>query len=168
MGAAPFTMQERVRWGDCDPMGIIRYDAYTRFFELGEAEMFRSCGIGYSSFAERFGITLPRRVMHLEYPSPPRLDDLLDLDVYISEVGGRSMRLNLDAYSDEGALRMEGYLVLVCVHDGPDRGDAIRTKPWPQDFLTAIAPVRVTVEAARAWRAERTTKRTTLSAAVRT
>lgn len=155
MHAAPFTIQERVRWGDCDPMGIIRYDAYARFFELGEAEMFRSCGIGSRAFAERFGITLPRRVMHLEYPSPPVLDDLLDLDVYISEVGSRSMRLNLDAYSDAGVLRMEGYLVLVCVHDGPDRGDAIRTKPWPPPFLEAIAPVRVTLDDARATRAGR-------------
>lgn len=153
MSAAPFIIHERVRWGDCDPMGIIRYDAYTRFFELGEAEMFRSCGIGYRTFAERFGITLPRRIMHLEYPSPPRLDELLELAVYISEVGGRSMRLNVDAYGDAGALRMEGYLVLVCVHDGPDRGDAIRTRPWPADFLAALAPVRLTVAEARRIRA---------------
>jgi acyl-CoA thioester hydrolase len=93
MSAAPFVIHERVRWSDCDPMGIIRYDAYTRFFELGESEMFRACGIGYRTFAVRFGITLPRRVMHLEYPSPPRLDELLELAVYISEVRGRSLRL---------------------------------------------------------------------------
>ncbi len=154
MPRTPFMMQERVRWGDCDPMGIIRYDAYTRFFELGESEMFRSLGIGYATFAERFGITLPRRVMHMEYPSPPRLDELLDLAVYISEVGGSSLRLNLDAYGEGGALRMEGYLVLVCVHDGPDRGDAIRVKRWPPAFLEAIAPYRLSVDEARAARLE--------------
>ena len=100
MPRTPFVIRERVRWGDCDPMGIIRYDAYMRFFELGESEMFRSLGISYASFAERFGITLPRRVMHLEYPSPPRLDELLELHVYVSEVGGSSLRLNFDAYGD--------------------------------------------------------------------
>lgn len=154
MPRTPFTMQERVRWGDCDPMGIIRYDAYTRFFELGESEMFRSLGIGYATFAERFGITLPRRVMHMEYPSPPRLDELLDLAVYISDVGGSSLRLNLDAYGEGGALRMEGYLVLVSVHDGPDRGDAIRVKRWPPAFLDALAPYRLSVDEARAARLE--------------
>lgn len=154
MRRAPFIIHERVRWGDCDPMGIIRYDAYTRFFELGESEMFRSLGIGYAAFAERFGITLPRRVMHLEFPSPPRLDELLELHVYVSEVGGSSLRLNVDAYGDGGALRMEGFLVLVCVHDGPERGDAIRVKRWPAAFLEALAPVRFRVDEARATRLE--------------
>lgn len=154
MSAAPFAIQERVRWSDCDPMGIIRYDAYTRFFELGESEMFRACGINYRTFAEQFGITLPRRVMHLEYPSPPRLDELLELAVYVSEVRGRSLRLNVDAYGDEGRLRMEGYLILVCVYDGPDRGDSIRTMPWPVDFVAALEPVRLSVDAARLARQE--------------
>lgn len=149
---APFVIHERVRWGDCDPMGIIRYDAYTRFFELGEGEMFRACGIGYREFARDYGITLPRRVMHMEYPSPPRLDELLEVVVYISEVRGRSLRLNVDAYGDGGRLRMEGYLVLVCVYDGPDRGEAIRTMPWPPAFLAALEPVRLSVEQARAAR----------------
>lgn len=154
MRKAPFIIHERVRWGDCDPMGIIRYDAYTRFFELGESEMFRSLGIGYASFADRFGITLPRRVMHLEYPSPPRLDDRLELVVYISEVGGSSLRLNFDAFGEGGAMRMEGFLVLVCVHDGPDRGDAIRVTRWPPAFLEAIEPYRLGVGEARAARLE--------------
>lgn len=150
--AVPFRVRERVRWSDCDPMGIIRYDAYTRFMELGETEMFRALGIGYREFAPRFGITLPRRVMHLEYPSPPRLDEELEVDVYISEVGETSLHLNFDAYGDGGTLRMAGFLVLVCVADGPDRGDAIRRIAWPAAFLAAIAPCRFTVQAARAAR----------------
>lgn len=153
MPRQPFIVRERVRWSDCDPMGIIRFDAYTRFMELGEAEMFRSVGIGYREFASRFGITLPRRVMHLEYPSPPRLDELLEVAVYVSEVGETSLRMNFDAYGDGGLLRMAGYLVLVCVFDGPDRGDAIRRMAWPPAFLEALEPYRLTVDEARAARA---------------
>lgn len=152
MSPAPFVIRERVRWSDCDPMGIIRFDAYTRFMEIGEGELFRSVGIGYREFANHFGISLPRRVMHLEYPSPPRLDELLEVAVYISEVGETSLRLNFDAYGDGGALRMAGYLVLVCVHDGPDRGDAIRRIAWPGAFIEALAPYRLTVDEARAAR----------------
>jgi acyl-CoA thioester hydrolase len=152
MSAAPFVIREYVRWGDCDPMGIIRYDAYTRFFELGESEMFRSLGISYASFADRFGITLPRRVMHLEYPSPPTLDEQLELAVYISEVGDSSLRLNFDAYGNGGQLRMAGYLVLVCVYDGPDRGTTIRKLSWPAPFLSLLSPYRLTVDEARATR----------------
>jgi len=152
MPGAPFIIHERVRWSDCDPMGIIRFDAYTRFMELGEGELFRALGIGYREFVQRFGITLPRRVMHLEYPSPPRLDELLEVAVYVSEVGETSLRLNFDAYGDGGALRMAGYLVLVCVYDGPDRGDAIRRMPWPGAFIEVLAPHRLTVDEARSAR----------------
>lgn len=155
MATLPFSVRERVRWSDCDPMGIIRFDAYTRFMELGEGELFRSAGISYREFAEKFGITLPRRVMHLEYPSPPRLDELLEVVIYVSEVGETSMRLNFDVYGDAGLLRMEGYLVLVCVYDGPDRGDAIRRIPWPPPFLDALASHRFSVHAARAARDSR-------------
>ena len=154
MPNAPFTIHERVRWSDCDPMGIIRFDAYTRFFELGEWEMFRSIGVGLSSFGGRFGISLPRRVMHMEYPSPPRLDELLELAVYVSDVGTTSLRINFDAYGDGGLLRMEGYLVLVCVYDGADRGDTIRALPLPEAFVSALAPFRLSIAEARASRAE--------------
>ena len=151
MSAAPFVIRERVRWRDCDPMGIIRYDAYTRFFELGEEEMLRALGIDHVALADRFGLTLPRRVMHLEYPSAPRLDELLALHVYVGEVGVTSLHLHVDAYGAGGALRMAGHLVLICAYDGPDRGTALRKQPWPPAFLAALAPHRLTVDEARAF-----------------
>ena len=157
MSKAPFLIRERVRWGDCDPMGIIRYSAYARFFELGEAEMFRSVGVGYGSFASRFGITLPRRVMHMDYLSPPLLDDLLDIEVYISQVGTTSLTLNFDVYSEQGVLRMAGFLVVVCAADGPDgRGHGeILKMSLPPAFIALLAPYRMSVDAARHERAQR-------------
>jgi len=133
-------------------MGIIRYDAYARFMELGESEMFRSLGIGYHDFGARYGISLPRRAQHLEFPSPPRLDELLEVVVYISEVGTTSLVLNFDVYGERGAQRMHGYLVLVCVTDGPERGDAVVKQPWPTAFIETLAPVRMAVAEARARR----------------
>ena len=157
MSHSPGLIRERVRWGDCDPMGIIRYNAYARFFELGEAEMFRSVGVGYGSFASRFGITLPRRVMHMDYLSPPLLDDLLDVEVYISQVGTTSLTLNFDVYSEQGVLRMAGFLVVVCAADGPDgRGHGeILKMSLPPAFIALLEPYRLSVDAARHERAQR-------------
>ena len=157
MSNSPFLIRERVRWGDCDPMGIIRYDAYARFFELGETEMFRSVGVGYGSFASRFGITLPRRVMHMDYLSPSLLDDLLDVEVYFSQVGTTSLTLNFDVYSEQGVLRMAGFLVVVCAADGPDgRGHGeILKMSLPPAFIALLEPYRLTVDAARHERAQR-------------
>ena len=151
MTPRPFVVRERVRWSDCDPMGIIRYDAYTRFFELGESEMFHAVGVGYHDLGRRFGISLPRRVMHMEYPSPPALDEVLEVEVYVSGVGSSSLTLRFDAYGDGGVLRMAGHLVLVCVEDDPARTDkrTIRKTPLPAAFVTLLAPHRLSVEEAR-------------------
>jgi acyl-CoA thioester hydrolase len=133
-----------VRWGDVDYAGIIRYDAYTRFMELAESELFRALGISYREFGRRFDFSIPRRAMHLDFESPPTLDERLEVVAYISKVGTTSLTLNFDFYGDGGLLRATGYLVLVCVVSG-----VMKSRPWPEDFLAIIAPHRVTVDEAR-------------------
>jgi acyl-CoA thioester hydrolase len=142
----PFVVHEYVRWGDVDPAGIIRWDAYTRFYELAESELFRSVGIPYSAIFRRFGIGLPRRVMHIEFLSPPVLDECLEVRAYVSAVGTTSLTLNFDVYGEGGVLRSTGYLVLVCVASGEG---GVRKQPWPREFLDLIAPYCMTVEQAR-------------------
>lgn len=141
---APFVIHEHVRWGDVDHAGIIRYDAYSRFMELGESELFRELGISQREFGRRFDFSMPRRVMHLDFESPPTLDERLEVVTYISKVGRTSLTLNFDFYGDGGALRATGYLVLVCVHT-----DVMKSRPWPDDFLAIIDPRRVSVDDAR-------------------
>lgn len=140
----PFVIHEHVRWGDVDYAGIIRYDAYTRFMELAESELFRALGISYREFGRRFDFSIPRRAMHLDFESPPTLDERLEVVAYISKVGTTSLTLNFDFYGDGGLLRATGYLVLVCVVPA-----VMKSRPWPEDFLAIIAPYRVTVDEAR-------------------
>ena len=87
MSGAPFVVREYVRWGDVDPEGIIRYDAYTRFMEMAEGDFFRALGLSYSDVFRRYGIGIPRRVMHMEFLSSPVLDEELEVRVYVSHVG---------------------------------------------------------------------------------
>ena len=146
MTPAPFIVRERVRWGDVDPMGIIRYDAYTRFYELAEGELFRAIGLPHGAF-RKSGIAIPRRVMHMEFHSAPVLDELLEVRAYVSEIGTTSLRLAFDVYGEGGALRSTGYLVLVCVDA---ELPVITKRPWPPAFLELLAPHTLTVDAARA------------------
>jgi acyl-CoA thioester hydrolase len=140
----PFIIHEHVRWGDVDFAGIIRWDAYTRFMELAESELFRAMGISYREFDRRFDFTTPRRALHMEFVSPPTLDERLEVVTYISKVGRTSLTLNFDFYGDGGMQRATGHLVLVCVTPG-----VMQSRPWPQDFLDIIAPYQVSVDDAR-------------------
>jgi acyl-CoA thioester hydrolase len=133
--ARPFVVHEYVRWGDVDPAGIIRYDAYLRFFEYGESEFFRALGIPYWDLVHRFKVGIPRRVMHADFVSPAVLDEQLEIRVYISHIGTTSMKMHFDIYSMDGVARELGYLVFVCVDPGTSNKRA-----WPPELLQLLQP----------------------------
>ncbi len=76
-----FRVQERVRWSDVDASGNILWSAYSRFVELAETELFRAAGFAYATLWDALDIWLPRVQFHLDYRSPVRLDDLLDMQI---------------------------------------------------------------------------------------
>lgn len=146
---APFVIREYVRWSDVDYAGIIRYDAYLRFMALAEAEMFRELGITSSQMEERFDCTIPRRAMHVDFESAPKLDEQLEVQAYVSKVGTTSMTLQFDVYGGANAdvMRATGYLVIVCVQRG-----TMRSRTWSPEFLSLISPRRLSIDEARAAR----------------
>jgi acyl-CoA thioester hydrolase len=141
--AAPHVAHERVRWSDVDKMAIIRYDAYVRFFELGEMELFRAAGFPFRVFAERADVTFPRRVLHQDYVSPCVLDELLEVRTRVSRLGTTSLTLAYDIRGDGGAVRATGYMVLVCVDPA-----SFRTRPIPDDLRAGLARFLIEDEAA--------------------
>jgi YbgC/YbaW family acyl-CoA thioester hydrolase len=124
---APFVVHEYVRWGDVDIVGIIRYDAYLRFFELAESELLRAAGLLYHDVVARHGLTLPRKVMHAEFMTPARLDERLEIRVYVSAIGRTSL-----------TLRAKGYLVVVSVDVS-----SLEKRPLPTELIDRLAPYTV-------------------------
>ena len=122
-----FRIRERVRWSDVDTSGIIRWDAYTRFIELAESELFRSAGFPYAAVWERLDIWLPRVQFHLELRAPARLDERLEAQMWIGRVGRSSLRLEFAIRKARGGLLAEGHLVVVSI--GRRSGKAVRLPP---------------------------------------
>jgi acyl-CoA thioester hydrolase len=147
MTRAPFVIREYVRWGDVDYAGIIRYDAYTRFMELAEAELLRSVGVSHRDFLQKFDFTIPRRAMHIDFESPPTLDEELSVVTYISKVGRTSLTLNFDFVGEGGRMRARGNLVLVCADHAHTT-----SKPWPAEFMALLEPYRLSPDEAHAAR----------------
>lgn len=135
MSGAPFVVHEYVRWGDVDIIGIIRYDAYLRFFEFAESELLRAVGLQYHDMVARHGVTLPRKVMHAEFMTAARLDERMEIRTYVSAVGRTSLTLNFDMFADDGTPRAKGHLVLVAVDVG-----TLNKRPVPPEVISALAP----------------------------
>lgn len=145
MTRSPFVVTEHVRWGDVDHAGVIFYGAYVRFHDLAETEIFRAAGLPYGAMFERFGIWLPRRVVHTEFHAPSRLDDHLKLVTYFSHVGRSSLTINFDVMgAGDGALRAATHQVLVCV----DRA-TFATRPLPSELVRVLEPWTMSVAEAR-------------------
>ena len=91
-----FTIEERVRWGDVDAARIIFYGSYIHFFEFAETELFRAVGLPYGVMFDELGIWLPRVHLECDFHHAARLDDLLEVSVYVGHFGNKSMRLNFE------------------------------------------------------------------------
>lgn len=112
----PFVHSERVRWIDCDAAQIIHYGSYIRFFEIAETEMYRSIGLPYSIAFSEIDTFPIRAAYHCNYLSPARLDDLMEISVWISHWGTTSFTLSFSFYRrEDDTLLADGYCRVVCV-----------------------------------------------------
>ena len=80
-----------VIFGDTDQMGIVYYANYLRFFESARAAYWRDLGRSYQDLVD-WGVAMPVVEAHCEYKRPAHYEDLLVVEVEVSEVRGASLR----------------------------------------------------------------------------
>ena len=137
-----YTIEERVRWGDVDAARIIFYGAYIRFFEIAETELFRAVGLSYGVMFDELDIWLPRVHLECDFHRVARLDDLLELSVYVGPVGNKSMRLNFEVRrKGEAEIIADAHFVLAAVNR-----DTFKTVPIPDDLRQRLAPYTMPVD----------------------
>lgn len=130
-----FTIEERVRWGDVDAARIIFYGAYIRFFEFAETELFREVGLQYGVMFDELKIWLPRVHLECDFRRAARLDDLLEVGVFVGRFGTKSMRLNFEVRrKDEEQLIATAHFVLAAVNQ-----DTFETVPIPAELRERLA-----------------------------
>jgi acyl-CoA thioester hydrolase len=137
----PFAVQERVRWSDCDPLGIIYYGTYVRFFEAAEHEMFRQAGLPYEVMRVQRHVQLPRKAFAVEFHSPAEMDELMEIRVGVSRIGETSITMRFEAYRARDLVhRASATLTVVCVEK-----ESITKRPLPDFVKDALRPYRVPV-----------------------
>lgn len=116
----------RVRYAECDPMGVLHHSRYFEYFEMARTELLRQAGARYRDLEER-GVLFVVAKVECRFKRPARYDDDLVLKVAIT----RMTRARIDhAYElyREGLLLCEASTVLACV----DREG--RVIPIPDDM----------------------------------
>lgn len=119
--------QIRVIFGDTDQMGVVYYANYLRFFESSRADYWRSLGKSYKDL-EDWNVALPVVEAHCNYKRSAHYEDLLDIDVEVSELRAASLRFRYLVKRGE-TLLADGYTRHAVIgRDGRPRAlpDALR------------------------------------------
>ncbi len=105
----------RVIYGDTDQMGVVYYANYLRYFELARSDFFRALGGSYVELEQR-GFALPVIEAGARYRAPAKYDDLIIIEVRLTQLRRASMRFEYAVRKEAGrALLVEGFTVHACL-----------------------------------------------------
>jgi len=105
--------QVRVIFGDTDQLGIVYYANYLRWFESARGALLRERGLSGQQIFE-LGVAFPVAEAFCKYLRPARYEDLLDVDVRISELGHVRVRFVYEIRRD-GVVLASGQTLHACV-----------------------------------------------------
>jgi acyl-CoA thioester hydrolase len=76
------SLQLRVRYCECDPMGVAHHGSYAAWLEMGRTELLRGAGVSYEAL-ERAGVFLVITKLDLRYRRPIRYDDVVEVQTRV-------------------------------------------------------------------------------------
>jgi acyl-CoA thioester hydrolase len=109
----PFIHELRVRYGECDPQGIVFNANYLLYFDVAFTELWRAAVGPWQEMVAR-GIDAVVAEANLEFHAPARFDDRLALRAQITRLGTTAITTEIDVMRDRELL-VAGWLRHVCV-----------------------------------------------------
>jgi acyl-CoA thioester hydrolase len=126
-------IEVRVRYPECDPMGVAHHAAFPVWFEIGRTELLRQGGGNYRDL-EAQGIFFAVARLSAHYRRPARYDDLLTLRTTITGTGRASIDHAYELYRGNELLAT-ATTTIVCL----DREGRPRALPESIDLVRAPA-----------------------------
>ncbi|HKV42461.1 MAG TPA: thioesterase family protein [Blastocatellia bacterium] len=124
----------RVRFADTDLQGIVFNGNYLTYYDVAWTEYLRELGLTYKDFIDRGLDTVLART-ELDFKSPARFDDILEIYTRISAIGSTSLVFNFEIYSgSEDRLIGLAKSLYVCVD--PTTFQKIRAPDWLRELVT--------------------------------
>ena len=128
-----FVWPVRVYWEDTDAGGVVYYANYLRFMERARSEWLRAFGFEQDVLRDEAGVVFVVRRVEIDYLSPARFNEQLEVSVRLHEMGRVSISVRQELMRGSDCLA-RAEVTLACV-------DAVRFKPVkiPSPLLQALA-----------------------------
>jgi len=137
-----------VRFGDCDPAGIIYFPRYFDFFHQAMESWFpRHLGLGYESLIRGQRLGFPAVHTEADFRRPSRFGERVEVAMRVLAVGGSSITFGYEVSGPEGELRATGRSVCVVMDLDPNSPTHERAVPIPSDLRVRIEAFGVGSEA---------------------
>ncbi len=122
VATSPFTIRRRVRFGECDPAGVVytvRFSDYMiSAMELFLAEMF---GGPQAERIRVLGVGMPIKALRFVFLAALRPDDVFDMVVRVADVRRTSFDLAVTASLPDGVPAFEATITPICIPIGGER-----------------------------------------------
>ena len=128
-----FSYRLRVRWAETDMQGIVFNGHYLTYFDVAITEYWRAIGYPYPSTLKQFGVDLYVVKASLEYHSPARYDDELEVCARAAKLGNSSIQYLLGIFRGEEHL-ISGEVIYVTASPATQKSQRV-----PEALRRAIA-----------------------------
>jgi len=133
----PFTARIPVRFGDCDPAGLVYYPVLFHYCHVAMEEFFAArCGVEYARLVSDERLGFPTVNASAEFFEPFVYGDAAEVEVSVSRVGRSSATFEYRLRRARDAkLCATATLIQVCMNL-----DARRAVPVPEHLKLAFEP----------------------------
>lgn len=136
-----YRVARRLRWGECDPAGIIytpaALDIATKILEDWTRDI-----LGHTWFKMNFemGLGMPTVRAEIDFAAVLLVDREYVCDLHIIKVGGASLTVRITAHDGAGEIFFN-VTITSCLVEKPEP-HSYKAKRWPDDFRAKIEAYR--------------------------
>jgi len=138
-----FTHRIRVRYGECDPQGVVFNANWLAYYDIVITELWRELVGDYSGMVEQ-GADMMVAEAGIRFRGPARFDDVVEFQLSVTRLGETAVSTRVEARVD-GNLATEGTMRHVFVDPGTNT-----KRPIPENIRAALRPLLVEEEPAPA------------------
>ena len=127
-----FIHRLRVRYGECDPQGVVFNANYLAYFDVAMTELWREAIGPWEGMAQR-GIDMVVAEANVRYRAGARFDECVRIETWVERLGTTSVTSRYDVLLEDDTLAVEGTLRHVVVALGTNE-----KRPLPDDIRAAL------------------------------
>jgi len=129
-----------VRFGDCDPAGIVYFPRFFDFFHQAMESWFSAIGFHYDEVIVGRRIGFPAVHTEADFRGPSRFGERIDVELRVTSIGRSSIRFGyaVRGEGESGEPRVVGATVCVVMDLDPDSPHHRRGIALPDDLRQAM------------------------------